>query len=309
MSGYIGAKQQVALFDSYTKAQSDGVIATNRRNKNLLINGGFDVWQRGTSFTGSGYGADRWRAYAGTSAAMAVTKADASALDSYGLTLKKSAASSYHFVGQLIESIAFLKGKTVTLSLEIYGVGTVTKASVGVVGVAEKDSSAALTAPTFLDESTFDLTPNDTTRITKTVTLPDYGSDTYTLAVKINIGDAVTSETGNIYIRKVQLEEGAVATPFEHRSYSEELALCQRYYLKTKGELYGNTKDTAIRPRLSLFFIQEMRIAPTVVLGTLEPGSGGVSVDLISPQTVYVSNNTSDEYPHIPSGSTFDAEL
>ena len=34
------------------------------------------------------------------------------------------------------------------------------------------------------------------------------------------------------YLTGVQLELGKVATPFEHRSYGEELALCQRYYTK-----------------------------------------------------------------------------
>ena len=29
-------------------------------SRNLIINGGFDVWQRNTSFTGSGYTSDRW---------------------------------------------------------------------------------------------------------------------------------------------------------------------------------------------------------------------------------------------------------
>ena len=36
----------------------------------------------------------------------------------------------------------------------------------------------------------------------------------------------------------VQLEVGSDATPFEQRSYEEELALCQRYYMKRN--LYGN---------------------------------------------------------------------
>lgn len=39
-----------------------------------------------------------------------------------------------------------------------------------------------------------------------------------------------TKQTGNFYITGIQLEVGKNATEFQHRSYGEELALCQRYY-------------------------------------------------------------------------------
>ena len=40
------------------------------------------------------------------------------------------------------------------------------------------------------------------------------------------------------YITGVQLEAGSVATPFEHRQYGQELALCQRYYYAAAGVNY-----------------------------------------------------------------------
>jgi hypothetical protein len=49
-----------------------------------------------------------------------------------------------------------------------------------------------------------------------------------------NIGGAVNDYFA---ITGVQLEVGSVATPFEHRSYGEELALCQRYYQKYPGTI------------------------------------------------------------------------
>jgi len=39
-----------------------------------------------------------------------------------------------------------------------------------------------------------------------------------------------SSTDNNFFITGVQMEVGSVATPFEHRSFGEELALCQRYF-------------------------------------------------------------------------------
>jgi hypothetical protein len=43
----------------------------------------------------------------------------------------------------------------------------------------------------------------------------------------VNLADSTSNEW---YVTGVQLEVGSVATEFEHRSFGEELALCQRYY-------------------------------------------------------------------------------
>ena len=44
---------------------------------------------------------------------------------------------------------------------------------------------------------------------------------------QVNFMDSTSNEW---YLTGVQLELGTEATPFEHRSFSQELALCQRYY-------------------------------------------------------------------------------
>jgi len=58
-------------------------------------------------------------------------------------------------------------------------------------------------------------------------------------AGQVNVAD---NTANNFYLTGVQLEVGSVATPFEHRSYGEELYLCYRYFYRWKSdpELYQN---------------------------------------------------------------------
>jgi hypothetical protein len=97
---------------------------------------------------------------------------------------------------------------------------------------------------------------------------------------------AFADSTSNyINITGVQLELGTVATDFEHRSYGEELALCQRYYEKSYAQATtpGTTTDNG---RHAFFFntvnngyvggfikhIVTKRATPTIT--TYAPGDG-----------------------------------
>ena len=84
-----------------------------------------------------------------------------------------------------------------------------------------------------------------------------------------DVGNILSNTSNAIYITGVQLELGKVATPFEHRSYGEELALCQRYYQygQTRGGIpmydsYGFYPPT--------HFNTSMRANPTVSVTSVE---------------------------------------
>jgi len=51
-----------------------------------------------------------------------------------------------------------------------------------------------------------------------------------------NQSNFYSSTSNNLWVTGVQLEVGSVATPFEHRSYGDELELCQRYYRRLNSD-------------------------------------------------------------------------
>ena len=55
------------------------------------------------------------------------------------------------------------------------------------------------------------------------------------------VTNLTTNTANNFYITGVQLEMGSVATPYEHRTVSEELVNCQRYYYPYKSILKGSS--------------------------------------------------------------------
>jgi len=77
-----------------------------------------------------------------------------------------------------------------------------------------------------------------------------------------------TTNGATFEITGVQLEVGSVATDFEHRSFGQELALCQRYYFKY---VQGSNKNICTGAyfnsgtlTMSVQFPVEMRAAPSL---------------------------------------------
>ena len=88
---------------------------------------------------------------------------------------------------------------------------------------------------------------------------------------QVNVLDSTSNEW---YITGVQLEVGEKATDFEHRSYGDELARCQRYFHKGTHLAAHGAFETTTKFVIYPQFKQTMRANPAVTrLGTVQVGS------------------------------------
>ena len=96
---------------------------------------------------------------------------------------------------------------------------------------------------------------------------------------QVNLADNTSNDW---YVTGVQLEVGDKATPFEHRSFGEELRLCQRYYEDSTGNQYTFSAGSAGFGGNSYFnsvdFKVTKRAAPTITIEDASGNSGKMTV-------------------------------
>ena len=81
------------------------------------------------------------------------------------------------------------------------------------------------------------------------------------------------------YMTGAQFEVGSQATAFEHRSFNEELALCQRYYFQTSGYTKYGAMYNESHSMISLGLPVTMRTDPGSATATIITNTGTVSTN------------------------------
>jgi len=267
------------------------------QGKNLLINGDFSIWQRGTTFSQGVFTADRWLVAANGGDTITTTRQSGGVGTNYSghnaiytlqMTITAGGGTDNNLINY-IEDVRTMQGKTVTLSAWVYSnvAFTLTPYLAQIFGAGGSSNVTALIDTKSIPQSVW-------TKITMTGTLPSISGKTIgtsnSLAVVFQIPGNVTHA---VYFMNVQLESGDVATDFEQRDIGRELALCQRYFQKTAtGSAHLEWLQTLNSAALykSEIFPVTMRATPTMTFfdslgasGKVSYYSGGVSTNGITP--------------------------
>jgi hypothetical protein len=243
-------------------------------NRNFIINGAMTISQRnGTTAvtpTGSGYIVDRWTASLSQSSKLTfqqVTDAPVGFANSLKVTVASQftpAAGDFFNIAQVIEgnNISHLElgsanAKTITLSFYAkvsvagnYGVtlwsGNGDRHYITNVALTTSWAEYSITASGF-SSGTFNTDNTQGMRVAFDLgsgsdfnnTAGTFGTGSYDINTSSSTLFVSQSAGATFQITGVQLEVGEQATPFEHRSFGDELQRCMRYYEK------GYDYDTA----------------------------------------------------------------
>ena len=252
--------------------------------RNAIINGNFDIWQRGTSFTSSEYGADRWvhrlsgaTTHTATRQAFTAGQTDVPGEPTYFCrTVVSSVAGAGNSarLDQQIENVRTFAGQQVTLSFwakadaikniavtlqQVFGSGGSPSAAVdfGVTKIAIGTSWQKVTVTATVPSISGKTLGTDNNHSLVAIIWFDAGS-TYNTQT-----DSLGQQSGTFDIAQVQVEPGAVATAFERRPIGMELSLCQRYFQQGtfQAQAYNTTGDFI---KAGFSFSPTMRTAPSI---------------------------------------------
>lgn len=234
--------------------------------KNAILNGALDIWQRGTSFSGTPvYTADRWLASFGNSVTVSRSTDVPNSNFLYSLQLS---GSNFATISQRIEGAIARQfvGRDVVISFWAKSNASTTL-------------SVALQAPSALDNWASASFLGGSGSVSTTTTWQRFSfviaasNLTSTAANGLGLGFNGPSTSQTYNITGIQMEIGNVATPFQTATgtLAGELAACQRYYYRqswTTGGNVGISSGISSSTTTSLVVMAHpvfMRVAPSAV--------------------------------------------
>ena len=269
-------------------------------SKNYLINGGFAVAQRGTSFTSTGsannddaYTLDRWYILSDGNDIIDVTQETTTVPTNgkFAIALDVETVNKKFGIATIIENkdVIGLVGNTVNFSFKAKVSATtkldnVKAAIVAWSGTADTVTSDIISAwgaegtnPTLIANATYENTPANlsltTSYATYSVSAAVDTASTQNLILFI-WSDVTDTTLGDfLYIAESKLGLGSTATAFEYAggTFQGELAACQRYYVRFGGESAYQAINTSgfgtstTRIDYVFQFPVKMRTAPSAI--------------------------------------------
>ena len=240
--------------------------------KNLAINGGFEVSQRGnytsaTSMVHNTYYLDRWKSDVHTSVTATFNQITTDLPKQYrnlsntGLRFEATSSSTNAYLGfrQRYEHMLGIDGKYVTVSAWV-------KSNRTAVLINYDGSGAPYQYGQHTGSGNWEYL-SYTTLINYSNDANNYNYFDVFIINPITYGLTPVNSGDYIEITNYQIEIGKNATEFEHRSYGEELALCQRYFYKFRlanQEMIYNEASDATHKWHQFYIGHPMRTDPSV---------------------------------------------